>query len=69
MPVNEITTTVGLSTDTWVKIILFLVLHGGLILAAAWRMAQQYERRLTILETNQKLLLEIYKQQFGKSAK
>lgn len=38
MPVNELTTTVGLSTDTWVKIVLFLVLHGGLILAAAWRM-------------------------------
>jgi len=69
MPDNDIATTVVLSADTWVKIILFLVLHGGLIIGAAWRMAQQYERRLTILETNQKLLLEIYKQQFGKSTK
>ena len=52
---------ISLSLDTWVKIVLFLFIHGGVILAAAWQLTQQYEHRLTILETNQEILMEIVK--------
>jgi len=52
---------ISLSLDTWVKIVLFLFVHGGVILAAAWQLSQQYEHRLTILETNQSIFMEIVK--------
>lgn len=56
---------IKLSTGTWIKIIGFLLLHGGAIVVAAWSVTQSYENRLTALETNQKLLMKIYMRQFG----
>ena len=49
----------SLSMDTWVKIGLVLFVHGAIMLGAAWRMSIAYESRLTILETNQAMLLQI----------
>ena len=53
----------SLSMDTWVKIGLVLFVHGAIMLGAAWRMSIAYERRLTILETNQAIFMEIVKGQ------
>ena len=55
------TPKVSLSFDTWVKIGLVLFAHGAIMLGAAWRMSLAYESRLTILETNQKVFMEIVK--------
>ena len=55
------TPKISLSSDTWVKIVLFLFVHGSVILGAAWQLSQQYEHRLTILETNQAVFMEIVK--------
>lgn len=53
---------ISLSLDTWIKIVLFLFVHGGVFFYAAWQLSQQYEHRLTMLETNQKIImLEIVK--------
>ena len=49
----------SLSMDTWVKIGLVLFVQGAILLGVAWRMSIAYESRLTILETNQAMLLQI----------
>ncbi|MCK5604186.1 hypothetical protein KAR91_20025 [Candidatus Pacearchaeota archaeon] len=53
---------ISLSADTWIKIILFLSLHGALMLVGAWKLTQQYEHRITILETNQQIFMEFLTQ-------
>ena len=49
----------SLSMDTWVKIGLVLFVQGAILLGVAWRMSIAYESRLTILETNQAMLMQI----------
>ncbi len=56
---KELPSKISFSTETWVKIIIFLFVHGGIILAAAWAFTQQTEHRLTILETNQVMFMKI----------
>ena len=57
------TQKLSLSMDTWVKIGIVLLAHGSILLGAAWKLSQQYEHRLTILETNQAIFMEIVKGQ------
>lgn len=60
-PKNAPAPKLSLATDTWVKIGMVLFVQGAILLGVAWKMSITNESRLTILETNQAILMEIVK--------
>jgi hypothetical protein len=59
MPNPQETQRIQLTSDTWRKVLLAIVIHAATLLAFLYKLEMEKERRFSTLEANQKMLIKV----------